>query len=45
MLQASLTIARLHAFIGGSVELFSNNGESVALTTVCEKLVVRSTEL
>jgi len=35
----------LYAFIGGSVELFSNIGESVALTTVCAKLVVRSTEL
>jgi len=35
----------LHAFIGGSVELFNNIGESVMLTTVCAKLVVRSTEL
>jgi len=45
MLHALLIVARLHAFIGGSVELFSNIGESVALTTVCAKLVVRSTEL
>jgi len=35
----------LHVFIGGSIERFSNIGESVALTTVCAKLVVRSTEL
>ena len=35
----------LHAFIGGLVELFSNISESVALTTVCAKLVVWSTEL
>jgi len=35
----------LHAFIGGSFERFSNIGESVALTTVCAKLVVWSTEL
>ena len=34
----------LHAFLGGSVELFSNIGESVALTTVCAQLVVRSTD-
>ena len=45
MLHALLIVARLHAFIGGSVELFSNIGELVALTTVCAKLVVRSTEL
>jgi len=35
----------LPAFLGGLVELFSNIGESVALTTVCTQLVVRSTEL
>jgi len=53
MLQASLIIARLYAFIGGSVELFSNIGESVALTTVggsvnrtvnCAQLVNLSTD-
>jgi len=35
----------LHAFIAGSGELFSNIGESVALTRVCAQLLVRSTEL
>jgi len=32
---ASLIVVRLHAPIGGSVERFSNIGESVAITTVC----------
>jgi len=35
----------LYIVIGGSVERFSNIGESVALTTVCAQLVVQSTEL
>ena len=35
----------LYVVIGGSVERFSNIGESVVLTTVCAQFVVRSTEL